>query len=278
MNFTKRHWGIKTLLAALAFLGLQCCSPLTIKTPAPALDSIRVQTILSDFEGQERAAKSLFFSGTLTLLNGDSENSAQILVIAEPAAPVPPQTEPAYAHGRIKIEITHPWGKPLLHLYLEGERLFIIDFTEKQFLKGSLRSRYLASRIPIPFNQAVWWSFVRCFPVVLDFDKAVSTTGGRITLLDSKGDDIQTFALYSAEPLPRRTFFLKQNVEMDFSDFEDDQGVLYARRVTLHQPEHEIVLSIKIDRMTINRPIPKAVFEMIPPRGFKTFLLKDEDS
>ena len=83
MNFTKIHLGTKTLLTALAFLAFQCCSPLTVKPPAPALDKESVASLVSDFSAQEEKAKTLFFSGTLTFQNQSTENSAQILMIAD---------------------------------------------------------------------------------------------------------------------------------------------------------------------------------------------------
>ena len=39
-----------------------------------------------------------------------------------------------------------------------------------------------------------------------------------------------------------------------------------------------MVLSVEIDQMKFSTPIPEGVFNMVPPKGFKTFLLRDEDS
>ena len=67
MNFAKIHSGIKTPLAALALFAVQCCSPLAVKPPAPALNQESVVSVVSAFTEQEKAAKTLFFTGTLTV-------------------------------------------------------------------------------------------------------------------------------------------------------------------------------------------------------------------
>ena len=293
MNFTKIHLGTKTLLTALAFLAFQCCSPLTVKPLAPALDEESVASLVSDFKAQEEKAKTLFFSGALTLKDQDAENSVQILMIAD-ATPragsksrVGTQASPyrqvradtqVCPYGRMKIEITHPWGKPLVHILIEGQRLDILDFNEKRFYRGSLKSKRLSERIPIPLNHCLLWSLARAFPALLKHQEAASFAGNQITLLDSEGEKVQIFELYSSEPLPSKVFFCKENAVMVFSDFEDEYGILYARKVDFHGPDHKIGLAIEIDQMRFNAPLPEAVFRMEAPRDFKTVHLKDDDS
>ena len=283
MNFTKIHLGTKTLLTALAFLAFQCCSPLTVKPPAPALDKESVASLVSDFSAQEEKAKTLFFSGTLTFQNQSTENSAQILMIADATPRAGTGTDDragtgACPYGRMKIEITHPWGKTLIHILIEGQRLDILDFSEKRFYRGSLKSKRLSERLPVPLNRCLLWSLVRAFPALLKHQEAASFAGNQITLLDPEGEKVQVFELYSSEPLPHRVSFCKENAVMVFSDFEDEDGILYARKVDFHGPDHKVGLAIEIDQMRFNTPLPEAVFRMESPRDFKTVHLKDDDS
>ena len=281
MNFTKIHLGTKTLLTALAFVAFQCCSPLTVKPPAPALDEESVTSLVSAFRAQEEKAKTFFFSGTLTLKEEDAENSVQILMIADvtPRAGTKSRADVQVCHyGRMKIEITHPWGKTLIHMLIEGQRLDILDFTEKRFYRGSLKSKRLFERIPVPLNRCLLWSLARAFPALLKHQEAASFAGNQITLLDPEGEKVQVFELYSSEPLPYRVSFCKENAVMVFSDFEDEDGILYARKVVFHGPGHKVGLAIEIDQMRFNTPLPEAVFRMEVPRDFKTVHLKDDDS
>ena len=287
MNFTKIHLGTKTLLTALAFLAFQCCSPLTVKPPAPALDEGSVTSLVSAFRAQQEKARTLFFSGTLTLREQDAENSVQILMIADATPRVGTKSwantqgradTQVCPYGRMKIEITHPWGKPLIHILIEGQRLDILDFTEKRFYRGRLKSKRLSERIPVPLNRCLLWSLARAFPALLQHQDATSFAGNQITLLDPEGHKVQILELYSSEPLPHRVFFCKENAVMVFSDFEDEDGILYARKVDFHGPDHKIGLAIEIDQMKFNTSLPKAVFKMEAPRDFKTVHLKDDDS
>jgi hypothetical protein len=281
LNFTNIHPGIKTLLTALVFFAVQCCSPLTVKPPSPAIPQERVASVVSAFTDQEKAVETLFFTGTLTLKERDSANSVQILMIADAthrAGTGPRAGTGACPYGRMKIELTHPWGKALIHILLEGSRVDILDFTEKRLYKGSLNSKYLSERLRVPLNPSILWSLARAFPAVLEHQSAVSSAGNRITLLDRTGDKVQVFDLYSSEPLPLKVSFCKENVSMVFSDFQDEGGILYARQVKLDIPEQKISLRIEIDQMRFNTRLPKAVFELAPPRDFITVPSKVDPS
>jgi hypothetical protein len=280
LNYTNIHSEIKTFLTALAFLSFQCCSPLTIQSPVPALNEERVLALVSAFSAQESVAKTLFFSGTLTFKNQDTENAVQILMITDASHRVDTKSwadTQVRPYGRMKIEITHPWGKPLTHILIEGQRLHILDFVEKRIYRGSLNSEHLSRRIPVPLNHSILWSLARAFPALLKHQKAESMADNQFTLLDKMGNKVQHFELYSAEPFPRRVCFCKQNATIDFSDFEDDDGILYAQQVHFHDPDHKVGLEIDIDQMTFNTPLPKAVFSMEAPPDFKTVHLKDDD-
>lgn len=234
---------------------------------------------MSAFSVQESVAKTFFYSGTLNVKDQDTENSVQILMItdASPRADTDDRAgTDACPYGRMKIEITHPWGKPLTHIFIEGQRLHILDFTEKRIYRGSLKSRRLSRRIPVPLNHSILWSLARAFPALLKHRETASIAANQFTLMDSMGDTVQYFELYSGEPLPRKVRFCKQNVTIAFSDYEDDDDIRYARHMNFYGPGHKVNLEIEIDRMTFNAPLPNAVFSMEAPPDFKTVHLKDD--
>ncbi len=287
MNFNSIHSGVKTLLAALAVLVFQSCSPLSVPPPSPAMNEESVTAVLSAFAGQENAANTLFFSGTLTLKNQSSENSVQILMIAD-AAPHDRTKSAAYREGnaqkgvqlnrRIKIELTHPWGKALMHILVDGVQVDILNFREKRLYRGSLSSQYLASRLPVPLNLKILWSLARAFPALFEYQSAESFAGNQIALMDEKGQKIQVFELYSSEPLPFKVSFCEENASMVFSDWQDEDGILYARQMKFRSPDQKISLGIEIDQIRFNTLLPKAVFGMAAPQDFTTVPLKDDRS
>ena len=278
MNPAKIHSSIKALLTATAFLIFQCCSPITVNPTSPALEGTKIASLVSAFEAQEGAARTLFYSGTLTLSHPDAETAVQILMIADAGhragtgARADTQVCPC---GRIKIEITHPWGKPLLHILIRGRKLDILDFTEKRIYRGSLNSRQISERVPMPLDPCVLWSLARAFPVLVEHRRARSFAGNQITLLDHNGDKIQVLELYSGEPLPHRVCFFKEHATLVFSNFENDDGILYARQVNFHSPAYQTGLEIAIDQMTFNKPLPEAVFKMAAPHDFSIIHLEN---
>ncbi len=272
MNFTSIHPGIKTLLTASALLIIQSCSSLLVQPTAPALNEESVTAVLSSFANQETAAKTLFFTGTLTLTGPDSEDSVQILMIADTP---PPAGRGGCPRGRMKIELTHPWGKPLIHILVEGSQLDILNFPEKRFYRGTIISEYLSQRLPVPLNLKILWSIARAFPALLEHRSATSPAGNQINLMDGEGHRVQVFELYAGEPLPFKVSFCGENASMVFSHWQDDDGILFARRMTFRSGGQKIGLGIEIDQIRFNTPLPKAVFEMAAPQNFTTVRLKD---
>ena len=272
MNLAKIHSGIKTVLTVTAFVVFQCCSPITLNPPSPALEGTKIASLVSEFEAQAWAAKTLFYSGTLTLSHPDAETAVQILMIADAGHRAGTGACP---YGRIKIEITHPWGKPLLHILIRGRKLDILDFTEKRIYRGTLDSRQVLERIPIPLDPCVLWSLARAFPALVEHRQARSFAANQITLLDRNGDKIQVLELYSGEPLPQKVWFFEPHATLLFSNFENDDGILYARQVNFHGPAYQAGLEIAIDQMTFNKSLPEAVFKMAAPHDFTIIPLEN---
>lgn len=246
----------------LLLLLLSCCARIVITPPSPPLDHQAITGIISAFKEQGVAVSTLFSSGTLTLDIKGSESDATTLIVAT--------RDPS----KIKIEITHPWGRPLLHILIMGSSLEILSFTDKRLYSGQIGTLGLSKLIPVPLSLELLWTLARAYPVLLKYSSVRSLKGNQITLLDQRGDKTQVIDLYPKSDLPQRVSFCQQNAEMTFSGFQNSGGIWHAKEIRLNSPEDNARLALEIRQMIFNKPVPKAIFRLETPPDFELVPLK----
>ena len=262
MKIVKINPCLRSLMALIGISLLQCCAPLTISRPSPPFDSKEIADIVFAIREQDSAVRTLFSSGRLTFLGQASESDATILIVGT--------RDPS----RIKIEITHPWGRPLLHILVDGPRIDILSFSEKRLYYGRLGSLGLSSLLPVRLDLSHLWILARCYPGLKGYDRAISLKGGQITLLSETGEKTEVIDLIPGSLLPRMVSFPEQNTRVRFSDFEDDDGILYAREMRLIDPEDETRVVLDIRRMVFNNPVPEEIFKLVIPADFEAVHLQ----
>lgn len=233
------------------------CARMMTRPPSPPLGHSQIAGIISSYKEQESAVHTLFSSGTLTIERQGTRSEAEVLIVA--------RRDPS----SIRIEITHAWGRPLLHILVDGPRLDVLSFSEKRHYRGRLGSPFLLKQLPFPLDAHLLWSLARAYPVLPPFHQARSEKGDRITLSDRQNSDIQVIDLYPDSSLPQRVWWRRQGVAMSFSDFEEAGNLIYGREIGLTDTEDTIRLTLEIRKMVFNRPVPDSLFEQEAPRGFE---------
>jgi len=248
---------ILRLLSVAVLLLLSGCAYFAASPPSPPLARQEIDRIVSAFEEQERAVDTLFSSTALTIDVQGFQSEAMVLIVARRN----PST--------IKIEITHPWGRPLLHVLVKGPYLDILSFSEKRHYRGRLVSSDLSRLIPVPVSPDILWTLSRAYPVLPHYHRAQSTKGDQISLMDKQNADIQVVDLYPDTYLPRRVWFCQQETYMSFSEFQSSNGILYAKEIGLRSNDSRTRMTLEIRQMTFNSPLPEAIFKQEVPRGFE---------
>ena len=263
MNIVRqKNPSIRRLFSVALLLLLSCCARVAVTPPSPPLDHPAIAGIISAFKEQGVAVRTLFSSGTLTIDIKGSESDATILIVAI--------RDPS----KIKIEITHTWGRPLLHILISGSRIDILSFTDKRLYSGQLGTYDLSRLIPVPLSPELLWTLARAYPVLLKYNRVLSLKGNQITLLDQRKDKIQVIDLYPTSDLPHRASFCQQNAEVTFSDFQNNGGIRYAKEIGLNSPEDNARLSFEIGQMVFNKPVPEAIFRLETPLDFELVPLR----
>jgi hypothetical protein len=209
---------------------------------------------------QEKRVLSFYASGTV-LVKGWAWKSEAELLIAGTREPL-----------KIKLEITHPWGKPILHILIDKNRLEILSFDEKRVYVGELTAESL-SRLFLPgefCDLNLIWSVLRGYPHIAVHDRISYSDMYRINLTNQEDMDIEIIDLYPENLLPKRVLFPGDSLDIFFSGYKKSDGIDYAEEVTVNNFEGKKDLTIKTRKMVFNKPVPDEIFILEKPMTFET--------
>ena len=260
MNLNKQiPLGVFFLLCFASFF-LQCCAPVSIRQPSRPFDHKKINDLISMSREQEMRVHALFSSGRLTIKRRGSEVELDALIAG------------VRDSGKIKIEITHPWGRPLLHILLNEKRFQILSFSEKKYYSGYLGSFDPSGFFPGILDPDQIWTFVRGYPVIRKHNRAVSLKENQATLLNTNGEFVQVIDFHPQSSPPCSVFFPEQGIKITFSNFQNEDGIYYARKVGLNDPRTGSRLTFDLKQVVFNKAIPEEIFQLEKPVGFETIL------
>ena len=213
--------------------------------------------LISRMVDQEDRVSSFYASGTV-LIKGWAWQSEADLLIAGTRDPL-----------KIKIEVTHPWGKPILHILIDDKKLEVLSFDEKRIYLGNLTAESLSRFLPMEFcDHNLIWSVLRGYPHIAGYDRITSSGMYRINLMNQEGMDIEIIDLYAEDLLPKRVLFPEGSLDISFSGFKENDGIYYAAEVMVNNIKGGKDLVLKRKKMVFNKPIPDQIFILEKPTTF----------
>jgi len=257
-----RHFLLFIVLTAI-----QGCALFYKLPPQPPLSPEDVTRALSQIREQDDKVRSFFTSGRLKVREGVWEQEALSLV----AATRDPE--------RIKIEITHPWGQPVVHLLVEGRALSVLSFAKRKIYVGEVKPESLAKIFPGLFDHEVIWSVLRGYPTLKPFHHAASQEGNQISLFLQNSHEIERVDIDPEQFQPVAVLYPDMGMKLEFEGFQENQGIIYARQIRVLHPKGHLTLTN--EKAVFNSPIPDPIFVLERPPGFVTEdleALKEEKS
>jgi len=216
--------------------------------------------VISRIHDQEKLASSFYTTGSVSIKDREWEPEAHIL-IAGTRSPL-----------KIKIEITHPWGTPILHILISRKNLQILSFNEKRLYVGDFTPEVLSRFLPGGFlSPDLVWAVLRGFPNLISGYRIVSLGVNRISL--SNRDETEIVDLYPENHLPRQVSYPSRYIDLVFAEFQEESGVFYARQVKVNSVVEKRELHLKTGKMVFNRRIPERIFVLKSPAMFETVYL-----
>jgi len=252
----------KIPISLLVLFLFQSCAPVPVKPPPPPFGHQEIDRIVSGFKEQERRVYTFFSSGRLTIEAKGSESGSNILIVGSKNP------------FKLKIELTHAWGRPLLHILIHENKMYVISFPEKRYYHGRLGTLGSFRFFPARLDPDQVWALLRAYPALKQHRQAVSLKGNQITLLNGKAEPVQVVDVYSESSLPRLVSFPEQGIKVSFSDFGSNSGLKYARKIRLVDPKTETILALKLKQTVFNKILPESIFKLEKPKGFEMIPLR----
>ncbi len=241
-----------------------CIPPKLLGPPSQPYTADEMNAILNEAMNQENLVKTLFCTGTLTSTQGGTEQEANISIVG--------QRSPL----RVKIEITHPWGSDIANLLLDESRFTLVLFPEKRVFVGPVRKGMLKRSFPVPLDPSAVWAFVRAYPPIPEYKKAVSPKKGIISLLDERNVTVRRLDFNLSTLKPETCYFPAIRTTQSYEAFEKHDSVEFARKVVLKESSQERTLTLRIKHALFNPHLPPGIFQVKKPANFTTVDLSKE--
>jgi hypothetical protein len=242
-------------------LSLTGCALVREGSFSPPLTDQQLSAVISRLKDQEARVKSFFSQGTLLLKDWYWEAETQVLIVG--------LRDPF----RVKVEITHGWGQPILHVLVDQKRLEVLSFQENRLYVGRFTPQALSRFFPGDLDSDLIWTALRGYPGISPRTKTFSPGRNRISFADEKGEEIEGMDLHPEDLRPVRVSYPEQRLRMEFSEMTETEGIRFAAVVTVDSGKVGRKLSIKKDRMFFNRPIPPEIFAVEKPPNFSVLSL-----
>ena len=236
-----------------------------LRPAPPPLDPARLDTVLQRLAEQKERVASFYSLGTVTLRQWVVESEEARILVVGTRNPL-----------RIKVEITHPWGAPVLHVLVDRGRLEAFSFPDATLYTGPATPRTLERFLPSPPDLEDLWSLLRGYPPPPDPGCAPrSETGPRIVCAGPSVEAPWSLHVRPDTLEPERLTFLESRLEVAFDDICVQDGIRWAGRVSYHPGDRPGRVVFRTERMVFNQVIPEAVYTLKTPRSYRKVELEE---
>lgn len=245
-------------LVALCLFFVPGCAGVERHLFESRFDPQTVAALVTDLQDQNEKVRTFFSSGRLWVKGWQGEEGEATIFSAGARAPF-----------RLKLEITHPWGQPILHLLVDGTEFRLLSFNERKLYFGPFTRESLSRVFPEEMDPTLIWDLLRSYPFVETPYRAYSDAANQIRFSNEKGFEEEVIEFDRETRRPKELILPQQNIKLVFSDFQVSQGIWYAGQTALVHVLGGKRLVHKVEQMVFNRTIPDQVFTLDAPPGFE---------
>jgi len=259
-----RHFKCILLLGIL--VTISNCAAITGTAHRAPLDISEAQKIIDGIKEQDERVHTFYSRGSILAKKWAFESEAGIFIVGKKNP------------FSVKIEITHPWGHPMLHLLVREKRLAVLSFSEKILYMGPFTSGALTRFFPADLDAGMIWGVLRGYPNLLSYRQIQSPKANQIVLLNKNAGEVEKIELHPKELSPWRVSFPKNRIRLAYSDYEEKNGIRYAREVVVNHSDLKKNLILRSQKMVFNKTLPNHIFKMDRPASFRTVYLSEDAS
>jgi hypothetical protein len=233
------------------------CAAIEKRPAEKPLSDQEVAAVIATMREQQGLVTTLVASGKLSIRNWYGEAESDVLLVGT--------KEPF----RVKIEIAHSWGQPILHILIHEGRLNVLSFRDKKLFVSPFTSQALSRFFPGDLDALLIWTVLRGYPALRAYDRVLSEKAHQLRLLNRQKRDIEVIDLSPDRRLPRRVSFPNRQIVLEFSEFQERAGISYAAKVDMHPLKGGKKLTLRTKQMVPNKRIPDDVFALHVPPAFQ---------
>jgi hypothetical protein len=243
---------ILILIAATLPLG---CAPLVPSVPEKPFSQEKITQLISRLQAQGDEVSSFVGVGKLLYREGQEESDSNLLVVGSR-----PFT--------VRLEVTHTWGKPLVHIVADKDTLSVLSLVERRFYRGPPGNLPTQRFFLFDLDLDSAWMILSGTVPILPHHRAISMKPYEITLYNDEDEPVETISFSSRSLVPRFVSLPTQDVTILLSKFKELPLGRYPSKIAIAKGnEHHI--EIRYKSLQHNKQISKEVFRLNPPPDFE---------
>jgi len=233
------------------------CASLSTLPPAKPFSQQDTNRLISNLQDQGEKVSSFQGVGKLHLKKGEEEIEANLFAIG---------SNPY----KIRLEITHSWGKPLLYIVADEKSISVLSLTDKKFFRGPPHSLDIKQFFLYGLDLDLAWKiFSGSVPILSGSGRTVSLKPHEISLYNKQGEIMETISFSSKTLLPRSICFPKKGFSILYSEFEEGDLGPHPLKIKVLKENEDQLIVIRYKSLTLNKPVPEEIFELNPPSNFE---------
>ena len=224
------------------------CAPIKTRQGAVCIPEKKIRELRAQLDFQSGGVKSFITTGRMVISNTTQRIPATFLCVAT--------REPF----RLKAEVIHTWGFPLVNILVNGEHVTIDDLYHKRRYQGQLGILgALAHGLP-PLDKNLLWSIMRAYPEVMDRERLSWSHTQQTFIVTNGGNTEQLIPVDSEAAFPSTVIYPHLGLKLRFSGLKSNHGFIYASHVDVSYPEKESEMQITIKEIIFNKEIEPGLF------------------
>jgi hypothetical protein len=250
-----------TLFALTFLFG---CAPLVPYPPSPPFSQQEVSQLITSLKKQGDEVTSFQGIGKLRFKDGEQESEANLLAIG--SSPL-----------RVRLEISHPWGKPLFFLVVNNKHAQAVSFVEKKVFMGEWSGLSVSRFSALTLDMDSLWTVLSGSVPILPHARAASLNQHEIRLFDRQEQVREIITFSPGSRLPRSVSFPDKGITVVLSDYERGDWGPKASGIVIMSEVNNPSAEIRYKHLRINRSVPEEVFSLALPPGFEIVDLNPQE-
>jgi hypothetical protein len=230
------------------------CAPLVPYVPERPFSQEQTTQLISNLRAQGDEVSSFVGVGKLWYKDGEEESDSNLLVVGS-------------RPFKLRLEVTHTWGKPLVHLVADKRGISVLSLIERRFYRGLPEDLPTGQIFLFDLDLDSAWMILSGTVPILPHQKAVSMKPHEITLYDND-EAVETISFSSNSLLPRYVHLPQQGFTIALTEFKELSLGRYPSKITIAKGD-ENQIEIRYKSLQLNKEIPEEVFNLNPPPDFE---------